>query len=195
MYGHYPFSLLLLTTYTQLGPNLYLYKSCKYVKFYPCALSLLSQPQTLPGTPSPPLLLGCCNYRGLYCTYLGCVCVGAGGNPCTELPGPLPHATLPTHHPKGRERLFLLVLFFSGPSLPSPTPSLLYPHHCLFCSTPSPISFFSGVCGETEKCLINGDCSFIVMLTFLSWDLRKDHQLGDNTCFLKGGSLAKKALF
>lgn len=78
------------------------------------------------------------------------------------------------------------ILFSRFPFLPNPNPSLLYPYHCPFFSTPSPISFFSGVCGETEKpCLINGDCSFISLLTFLSWNLQEDQQ-GDKTCFSKG---------
>lgn len=79
-----------LHTYTQPGPNLYLYKSCKYVKFYPCALSSLSQPQILP-LDSPFLFsLAVVIIWGLYCTYPGCVCVGWGRPLCTELPGPLP---------------------------------------------------------------------------------------------------------
>lgn len=188
LYGQFPFSPLPLITYTQPGPNLYLYKSCKYVKFYPCALSLLSQPQTLPGTPPFSSYLAVVIIWGLYCTYLGCVCGGWGQPLCTELPSPLPHATLPTHHPKGRERHLPtgFILFSHFPSLPNPPPSLLYPYRRPFFSTPSPISFFSGVCGETEKpCLINGDCSFISLLAFLSWDLQEGQQ-GDKTCFLKG---------
>lgn len=80
---------------------------------------------------------------------------------------------------------FLPVLFCFHvlPPHPTPLPAYSIPSHCTFFSTPSPISFFSGVCGETEKsCLINGDCSFIAVLTFLGWDLQEDQQ-GDELLF------------
>lgn len=173
-----------LYTYTQPGPNLYLYKSCKYVKFYPCALSLLSQPQTRPQIPFPPLLFGCCNYLG-FVLYISGVCVcGLGGNPSVQsflAPSPMLPSP-PTTLRVGRcsSYLFYFVFSFSLSTQAHSQPSL--PHHCPFFSTPSPISFFSGVCGETEKsCLINRDCSFIAMLTFLGWDLQKDRQ-GNRIC-------------
>lgn len=141
-------------------------------------------------TPGPPFLfcsLAVVIIWDLYCTYPGCVCVGWGQPLCTALPGPLPTTILSPLIRVGRcsSYLFYFVFSFSLPTPPHPQPTL-FPHHCPFSSTPSPISFFSGVCGETEKsCLINGDCSFIAVLTFLVSDLRED-QHGDRNCFLRG---------
>lgn len=133
--------------HTQPGPNLYLYKSCKYVKFYPCAL-FLAFPTSDP-TPGPPFLLSLAVVIiwGLYCTYWGCVCVGWGQPLCTELPGPLPpHASLPLHHPKGRERLFLPVLFCFLVLPPHPVPPHSQPSLSStiipFSPLPAPFPFF-----------------------------------------------------
>ena len=187
LYGQFPFSPIPLHTDTQPGPNLYLYKSCKYVKFYPCALPCFPNLRPYPWTPFPLLFFGCCNYLG-FVLYISGVCVcGLGATPLYSASWPPPHHdSLSTH--EGREMFFLPVLFcfLVLPPHPTPPPAYSLPHHCPFSSTPSPISFFSGVCGETEKsCLINGDCSFIAVLTFLLSDLRED-QHGDRNCFLRG---------
>lgn len=144
LYGQFPFSPLPLITYTQPGPNLYLYKSCKYVKFYPCALSLLSQPQTLLGTPPFSSYLAVVIIWGLYCTYLGCVCGGWGQPLCTELPSPLPHATLPTHHPRVGRGISLPVLFcfLIFPPYPTPLPAFSTPTALPFSPLPAPFPFF-----------------------------------------------------
>lgn len=137
-------------------------------------------------TPGPPFLssLAVVIIWDLYCTYPGCVCVGWGQPLCTALPGPLP-TTIPSPPIRvGRcsSYLFYFVFSFSLPTPPHPQPTL---SPTTAPSTPSPISFFSGVCGETEKsCLINGDCSFTAVLTFLVSDLPED-QHGDRNCFLR----------
>lgn len=113
--------------------------------------------------------------------------MGAGGNPSVQsflAPSPPCFPPPATTLRVGRcsSYLFYFVFTFSLPTLPHSQPTLS-PATVPFFSTPSPISFFSGVCGETEKsCLINGDCSFIAVLTFLGWDLQEDQQ-GDELLF------------
>lgn len=145
LYGQFPFSPIPLHTYTQPGPSLYLYKSCKYVIFYPCALSLLSQPQTLPLNPLPPLFFGCCNYLG-FVLYISGVCVwGLGATPLYRASWPPPlHASLsPTPLRVGRcsSYLFYFVFSFSLPTPPHSQPSLS-PLTVPFSPLPAPFPFF-----------------------------------------------------
>lgn len=152
---------------------------------FPCFPNLRPNPRP----PLPPLLFGCCNYLG-FVLYISGVCVcGLGGSPSVQsflAPSPMLPSP-PTTLRVGRcsSYLFYFDFSFSLPTQAHSQPSL--PDHYPFFSTPSPISFFSGVCGETEKsCLINRDCSFTAMLTFLGWDLQKDQQ-GNRICLLGGG--------
>lgn len=90
LYEQLSFKLTPLHTPTQPGPNLYLYKSCKYVKFYPIPSPLLPYIRPYPWTSS--LLFGCCNYLG-FVLYI----IGVGGWEATPLyraswlPSPTPH--------------------------------------------------------------------------------------------------------
>lgn len=134
LYGQFPFSPIPLHTDTQPGPNLYLYKSCKYVKFYPCALPCFPNLRPYPWTPFPLLFFGCCNYLG-FVLYISGVCVcGLGATPLYSASWPPPHHDSLSPH-KGREMFFLPVLFCFLVLPPHPTPPPAY-------SLPPPLPLF-----------------------------------------------------